>query len=152
MNNKKLRSDLKRDEGYELKPYQDTEGKWTIGVGHNYEANGFDLDILTMICKHGFTTDVAELLLTRDIELAIVDCKKLYSNWDSINDDRQASLANMSFNLGLGRLRGFRNMNKAVMSEDWETVSVEALDSRWSGQVGKRADRIAFDLRGGMQV
>ncbi len=37
-NLQKLYAELERDEGLRLKPYRDTVGKQTIGVGHNLDA------------------------------------------------------------------------------------------------------------------
>ena len=53
-----LRSELRRDEGVRLKPYRDTVGKITIGVGRN----------LTDV---GITPDEADVLLDHDIAAAI---------------------------------------------------------------------------------
>ena len=33
---------LRRDEGVRFKPYQDTVGKWTIGVGRNLSDKGIN--------------------------------------------------------------------------------------------------------------
>ncbi len=52
-----LLSQLKTDEGFELKPYKDTQGKLTIGYGHNLTDNGISLSI-------------AEQLLQDDINIA----------------------------------------------------------------------------------
>jgi lysozyme len=55
----------------------------------------------------------------------------------------------MCFNLGMPRLRQFRNMLAALEAGDFETAAREALDSRWAGQVGARAERIAAQIRDG---
>ncbi len=36
----RLRKRLTRHEGKRLKPYQDSVGIWTWGIGHNLQANG----------------------------------------------------------------------------------------------------------------
>lgn len=40
MNEQKLIHDLRRDEGVREKPYQDSKGIWTWGVGHNLQEHG----------------------------------------------------------------------------------------------------------------
>lgn len=40
MNMDQFYLDLERDEGVRIKPYQDTEGIWTWGVGHNLQEHG----------------------------------------------------------------------------------------------------------------
>ena len=42
MNRTVLRALLRHHEGLRLKPYADTTGHWTIGVGRNLEAEGFE--------------------------------------------------------------------------------------------------------------
>ena len=56
-------------------------------------------------------------------------------------------LINMHMNIGMSRLSGFRNMLSALEDGDYETAASEALDSRWSQQVGNRAKRIADMFR-----
>ena len=40
---------LRLDEGAVPRPYRDSKGIWTVGYGHNMEANPIPLDILDMI-------------------------------------------------------------------------------------------------------
>ena len=40
MNKQRLAEQLKVHEGLRLKPYKDTVGKWTIGIGRNLEDKG----------------------------------------------------------------------------------------------------------------
>lgn len=37
---RRLITHLKKHEGVREKPYKDSEGIWTWGVGHNLQANG----------------------------------------------------------------------------------------------------------------
>ena len=39
-NKRRVRKILKRHEAVREKPYKDSEGIWTWGVGHNLQANG----------------------------------------------------------------------------------------------------------------
>lgn len=126
----KLRDDLKRDEGVSLKPYKDSVGVLTIGVGRNIE------DV-------GISHEEAGILLDNDIERSLGDLDRELPWWRLLPDDVQRGLANMSFNLGITRLLKFKRMIAALKARDWNDAAKEALDSKWAEQVGPRAHRIA---------
>lgn len=124
-----LRDDLKRDEGVRQKPYRDSVGIWTVGVGRNLDA------VL-------FSDDEIELMLTNDINRALAACHSLFPKFDELPQDKQDALANMAFNLGRHRLSEFKNMIAAVNRNDWSGAARAAIGSLWYRQVGNRAKRI----------
>lgn len=126
----KLKDDLTLDEGLRLKPYLDTVGKTTIGIGRNLD------DV-------GISEEEARHLLGNDIEWVLDDLDRTMPWWRTMPEPAQRALANMAFNLGLTRLRSFRNMLTALQAGDYRKAADEALDSRWARQVGPRSDRIA---------
>lgn len=124
-----LREQLKRDEGVRSKPYRDSVGAWTAGVGRNLDA------VL-------FSNDEIELMLTNDINRALAACHALFPKFDELPQDKQDALANMAFNLGQHRLSGFKNMIAAVNRNDWTGAARAAIQSLWYKQVGDRSKRI----------
>lgn len=132
----RLKDELIRDEGLRLKPYQDTVGKLTIGVGRNLEDRGLN-------------RAEALYLLDNDIASAQMDLGRVLPEFPTFSDARQRALLNMVFNLGRARFSGFRKMIAAIRAGHWDLAAREALDSRWAEQVGIRADRIAAMLRNG---
>ena len=50
--------------------------------------------------------------------------------------------ANMMFNLGYKKLRGFRKMIAHAKAGRWRLAGVEGRDSRWYRQVTTRAERL----------
>lgn len=126
----KLKSDLERDEGLRLKPYKDTVGKLTIGIGRNLD----DVGISESEARH---------LLGNDIEWVTEELDANMPWWRTMPEPAQRALANMAFNLGMPTLKLFLNMLAALQAGDYEKAAVEALDSRWARQVKCRADRIA---------
>jgi lysozyme len=129
-----LINDLIRDEGMVLKPYTDTVGKVTIGVGRNLDDNGISEDEALIMLRNDIQT--AELELHRNLP------------WLAYKPEQiQRALVNMCFNMGWPRLSGFKKMIAALERDDFETAAAEALNSRWARQVGDRSRRIAKLIR-----
>ena len=87
------------------------------------------------------------MLLQNDLNRAIDDLDRNAPWWAEIPDPQQRALVNMCFNLGWPRLQSFRRMLAALEGGDYARAADEALDSKWAGQVGDRAHRIAALLR-----
>lgn len=125
-----LARDLERDEGLRLKPYLDSVGKLTIGIGRNLDDNGI-------------TEAEARLMLDHDADVSLADLDRNAAWWRSMPEPAQRGLANMAFNMGWPTLSGFRNMLAALEQGEYARAADEALDSRWARQVGPRSERIA---------
>ncbi len=132
---------LRRDEGTRLKPYVDTEGKLTIGVGRN----------LTDV---GVSEGEVASMLTNDVWRACGDLSRAGFQYsvEQIESPRYAVLVNMCFNMGIGGLLAFKKMLAAYRAGDWETAAKEMLDSKWAEQVGARAHRLSEQMRTGVWV
>ncbi|MDO9631287.1 MAG: glycoside hydrolase family protein [Humidesulfovibrio sp.] len=134
MNAQRLAEDLLRDEGLRLKPYRCTAGRLTIGVGRNLD-------------DHGITESEALLLLDNDIK----DCwgrLAAAQPWVLAAPEAvQEVLANMCFNLGLAGLLGFRQTLALLQAGRFAEAAAAMLRSKWAGQVGARAERLAQRLR-----
>lgn len=130
-----IADDIRRDEGLRLKPYVCTAGKLTIGYGRNLE-------------DRGITEQEAEYLLANDLLLIKSQLKKEVEFFESLDEERQAALINMGFNLGITGLLKFKRMLKALEIGNYERAATEAMDSRWYLQVGDRAVRIVAKIKG----
>ena len=128
---------LTRHEGVRLKPYRDTVGKLTIGIGRNLD------DV-------GITGYEAAYLLENDITKARNELRKAFPWFPNLTCQRQDALTDMCFNIGITRLNGFTKMIAAFEKSDYEEVSKEMLDSKWAEQVGARAVELAAIIRTGM--
>ena len=136
MNRDSLRSMLVIHEGLRLHPYKCTAGKVTIGVGRNLD------DV-------GISQDEAMYLLERDIDRVEADLDKVWPWWREMTDARQQVLADMCFNLGIGRLMGFVNTIAAMRVGRYDAAADGMLASLWAQQVGNRAQRLAKMMREG---
>ena len=127
---------LKRDEGTRLRPYKDSVGKLTIGTGRNLD------DV-------GISQAEADFLLKNDIDKAT---EQLTANlpWTSgLDDARHGALINMTFNLGIHGLMGFRNTLAMIQAGDYSGAASAMLSSEWEKQVGPRAHRLAKQIETG---
>lgn len=136
MNIEYLKQQLTRHEGLRLKPYKDTVGKLTIGVGRNLD------DV-------GLFADEIDLMLTNDINRSIKDLTDHLSWWNSLDEARRLVLANMAFNLGIARLMGFHKMLTALQSGDYQKAADEMKESEWYKQTGVRALELVNQMRNG---
>ena len=135
----KLMEMLKRHEGVETHAYVDTVGKVTIGVGRNIDA------------KDGLGLSEAEIsfMLGNDID-RVED--ELYANFRwviHLDEARYDAMVNICFNLGLPRLKKFKNALAAMEAGDYNLAAIEFLDSRWADQVGHRAIELSLMIETG---
>lgn len=131
-----LEAELIRDEGLRLKPYRCTSNKLTIGVGRNLD-------------DRGVTREEALYLLHSDIKAEEAALDKHLPWWRTLSDARQRVLLNMSFNLGIKRLLGFKNTLGMIERGQYVKAADGMLESLWARQVGSRAERLAERMRKG---
>ncbi len=128
---------IKTCEGLNLNSYVDTNGHLTIGWGRNLE--------------NGISLDEAELMFQNDLNRSIAELQKC--DWYQMQPSGvKNALVNMNFNLGIGKLQGFKRMISALRVKDYTLAALEALDSRWANQVHKRANDIAVMIRAGKRA
>ncbi len=130
-----LKQWIKNNEGLKLKLYKDTVNKWTVGYGRNIEDNGISKDEADYLFDNDFARCQRELAP--------------YPWYVNQPQNVQYALMNMCFNLGIGRLLGFRKMIMALTAKDYTNAAREALDSKWATQVGDRAKQVALMIREG---
>jgi len=133
----KLLDMLMLHEGLELKPYQCTADKTTIGVGRNLQ------DV-------GITEDEAKYLLQNDIDRILKEVEH-WSFLEKLNEPRQAVILDMVFNMGVTRFNAntWVKTFAAIQDKDFEKAANEMLESKWAKQVGQRAIRLSQMMRKG---
>ncbi len=108
----------------------------TIGVGYNIEEKGLPDYII-------------KLLLNDSIKEARSELDRVKPDWKRYSKSRQEVLVNMMFNLGAPRLLNFKRFWKALECNDFNTASLEMLNSKWSKQVGNRSIELAKRMAAG---
>lgn len=131
-----LVAQLNVEEGIKLKPYLDTKGILTIGVGHNLQ--------------NGISKNVSDVILSEDIA-GVRAFLGNYAWYTAQADVRKAALVSMAF-MGPEKLLHFVSMIHYLTTGDFDKAGDEALNSEWAKEppvgVGHvRANRIANMLR-----
>jgi lysozyme len=113
--------------------YPDSEGYWTIGIGHLIDKR-----------KGGTLPDfIIDRLLEYDISQCVSQLNAKIPWWRGLSETRQRALVVMCFQLGIGGLLGFKKMLSALKDERWKDAKREALDSLWARQTPARAKEVA---------
>lgn len=138
----RLIEQLRLHEGERKKPYRDTVGKLTIGIGRNLDDKGLRRDEI-------------EYLLNNDIADARADLDRYLPWWRGLDPVRQRVLIDMAFNMGMGApnrggLLSFVNTLSNIRQGRYAEAADMMLASKWAQQVGRRAVRLATMMRTGL--
>lgn len=144
MNLTRLAETLEEDEGFRAKPYKDTLGVWTIGLG---ATNILGVPVTSKTPP--VTYEQAKHLLYSHIFQAMIDALRFFPDLFIINDSRRAEVVVMAaFQLGYGKLSKFVRFRAGLMARDWELAARSLEESRWAQQTPKRVKRHTDVLRG----
>lgn len=126
---------LELNEGRRSKPYVDTVGKMTIGVGRN-------------LTDRGLSEDEINFLLDTDIQVAMNGFNAIFG-MTSFGEVREAAVIDLIFNLGLVKFSRFRRFIAAMKKGQWEKAAIELENSLWYQQVEQRGPRIVQMVKEG---
>jgi len=142
MNMDNLVTMLKRHEGSVTSTsgrhlaYEDSVGVITVGYGRNLD-------------DRGLSEDEALMLLENDIDHHRRELLNAFPVVETLSDRRQEALVDFAFNIGINGVRQFSQMWESIYSGDWDKAAEELLDSKYSEQVGYRANDLSKMLREG---
>jgi lysozyme len=127
--------------------YQDSEGKWTIGVGCLIDKNG-----------GGLYDEEIEFIFMNRVHKGIEQVNKQFPWVVALNDPRKAVIYGMRFQMGLGGLLKFKKFLQAAQSTAQggtlapADAAREMKDSLWYKQTPKRVERLAKQFETGEWV
>lgn len=134
-----IHDQLIRDEGEKLHAYQDHLGYWTLGVGRLIDSR-----------KGGGISPVeSRYLLDNDINTRKAALLSRLPWTSSLDPVRFSVLLNMSFQMGVDGLLGFRNTLAMVMQRQYAQAAIGMLNSKWASQTPERSKRLADQMRTG---
>jgi len=120
---------IKKFEGLELHPYQDSVGVWTIGYGATY-----GLDRARVTADHPvLSNEQAEALLVRDVDR--FECAVTRLVTVPIDDNQSGALTSFAFNLGAGALQS-STLLKRINGDEWDDVPSQF--QRWVFAGGRK--------------
>ena len=112
-------------EGERLSAYQDSEGWWTIGIGHLIDAR-----------KGGAIPQrISRMLFEDDTNIATVRARMHFDWFDGLDPVRQDVIVNLVFNMGVGGVEQFKLMIAAIQRHDLHEAAFQLANSKWGRQV-----------------
>ena len=122
---------LMKDEGFRSKVYPDHKGIPTIGYGTRID----ELDI---------TKEEAERWLDAELDEKEARLRKI-PEYEALSIVRKNVIRSMAYQMGVGGVKKFKNMWKAIAADDYIEASEQMRDSQWwrDPQTRTRADRMA---------
>ena len=132
MNKSRIRQNLIREEGLELKLYKCPADHWTIGVGRNLESRGI-------------SEATAYQMLDEDIDLCIDELKVSIKHFGVYPEPIQKALVDLCFNMGISRLLHFKKtleyLEEGLTTGNYTKAAVELMNSNYATQLPARAQR-----------
>lgn len=117
------------NEGRKTKPYTDTVGKLTIGVGWNLTDNGLPDYVIDWLLHYALSNARRDLM-------------RHYPWMLRLDPVRFAACQDLVFNMGFPTFQKFRGFLRHLEDDDYLTAGQHLMDSRWFRQVGKRGPRM----------
>jgi len=147
-----LFTQLARHEGVMRKPYVDSKGNLTVGIGFNLNDSTnrkilAKLGIKQADINKGLSDQQIKSLFDESLRIAKLDAQKFLPNLNSHPIQVQNAIIDMAFNLGLPKLNKFVQFKKSLQQRDYTSASRHMLDSLWAKQVGNRATYLASLVR-----
>jgi lysozyme len=134
---------LVADEDEVLHAYQDHLGFWTIGIGILIDERK----------GGGLTREESRYLFRSRLGARLAQCSNRFEWWQSIDDVRRGVIVCMAYQLGTNGVANFKKMCAALRIRDYQTASLEMLDSVWAReQTPARAQRMAKIMRTGQWI
>lgn len=136
---------IKKHEGVRTRPYKDSLGLWTVGVGHLIG----DGKTLPPEWNREFTMEEIDALFAKDYEKHKKQAEA-GPGYDKANEKGRGALIDLAFNMGGAWYKKFKNASAALASGDFSKAAEELTDSQWFKQVKGRAQTVVAMIRDGL--
>lgn len=131
-----LKERLIWEEGLKRKPYLDTMGIKTIGVGHNMMANPLPQWMQEHLDEHGELEEyMVFTLLEKDIDKAEQAARKIFDSFNEFSDNRKVAVVDLLFNMGATTFSKFITTIAAIRNGQWDAAAAALKNSKWYRQV-----------------
>jgi lysozyme len=139
-------------EGWRSHPYRDSRGIWTIGIGHNIEADRAMLPRLGALMANGITEAEARALFAHDSQDAINGLDAHLPWWRQLDDVRQDVMFDMAFNMGVAGFVLWHHTLGDIQAHRFPQAAADMIASAWDQQVGRRAKADEQEMLTGREV
>jgi len=122
-------------------PYKDTKGYDTIGWGFKMDNPIVKKMLPGAMVKGKLDKAKAKEIFSALYQNAKNDAVSYLGNdsYSKLSEGQRNVINDMSYNLGLNKLSGFKKMKAALIAKDYAGAAREMKDSKWYGQVGNRS-------------
>ena len=129
---------IKEHEGFRDTVYLDSLGKRTVGYGHLCVEDHWE-------DGKKYDKEYLDEIFDKDFQNAADQCEDLCNDYElELPETITDVLIEMIFQLGIGNVMKFKKMIAALQEQDFETASLEMLDSRWATQTPSRAEKLSL--------
>ncbi len=135
---------IKRHEGVRTKPYKDSLGLWTVGVGHLIG----DGKTLPREWDRELSMQEVDQLFAEDYKHHKEAATKI-PGYNKLNMSGQGALIDLTFNMGPTWWKKWPNFTKNISAGNTEGAASSLEDSKWYQQVKSRAKTIVAMIRQG---
>lgn len=147
-----LGENLTKDfEGFSGKIYLDTEGKRTIGYGFNIDDKNIRSQIPKEVLngKRSLSKQEANIIFNKLYKDATNDAINFIGKdrFNRLSENRKNVIIDMSYNLGISKLNGFKDFKAALLKGDYNKAADEMINSKWYKQVGRRSKALVRMMR-----
>jgi len=132
---------IKEHEGFRDTVYLDSLGKRTVGYGHLCVEDHWE-------DGKKYDKEYLDEIFDKDFQNAADQCEDLCNDYElELPETITDVLIEMIFQLGIGNVMKFKKMIAALQEKDFETASLEMLDSRWATQTPSRAEKLSLIVK-----
>lgn len=131
-----IKAMVAQHEGIRTRPYKDTKGLWTIGVGHLIG------DGRSLPPEYNREFSMKEVMDLFEVDFAKhVAIAERTPGWDKANESGKGAMIDLAFNMGQWWPK-WPKTSKALEAGDFKAAAAGLQDSQWYKQVGNRGAKI----------
>ncbi len=137
---------IRGHEGLRLKPYKDSKGLWTIGIGDLIHTKQMSFHEALGLWNNGIKESAAVERCMHNITRASLGARRVLNpeHYDFLSEVRQEVVTEMVFQMGELGFSKFKRTINLIRIGHHKQVPAEMLDSKWHREDSpKRAETLA---------
>ena len=143
MTAQRLLDTIARQEGFRPDCYKDSEGYWTIGIGHLVTKDDCSLQEAQALCGAPWTYALAEQRMGQRVAEIEAELAAKLPFFFGLPELVRWGLTDMAYQLGVRGVLMFSHMIAAIEAGDYAKAEQDALNSLWAHQTPNRAREVA---------